>query len=97
MDREAANTLLRPLRPSGTNIIGPSQQIAAKNAENTEPMLDNFSFTVFASSKFLLTHLTYNLRFANKGIRRTCLMTVTVTKTSVGIGVMGFLLAVNLD
>lgn len=41
--REAARTLLRPPRPSGTKMSGPSQQMAARKEESTDPMLESFS------------------------------------------------------
>jgi len=41
---DAAKKLLKPPRPSGINIKGPSQHTAAKNEDNTEPILASFSF-----------------------------------------------------
>lgn len=47
--RELARTLLTPPRPNGTKISGPSQHVAAKNAENMDPTPESFSFTCYPS------------------------------------------------
>lgn len=52
LPNDAARTLLNPLRPSGTKMAVPSQQIAAKNEDRTEPRLANFS--LIAISPFII-------------------------------------------
>lgn len=52
LPNETASTLLNPPRPSGTNMAVPSQQIAAKNEDRTEPRLVIFSF--IAISPFIV-------------------------------------------
>ncbi len=60
LPNDAARILLKPLRPSGTKMAVPSQQIAAKNEDSTDPRLDSFSFIIFLFSPLLSLTCVYN-------------------------------------
>ena len=66
LPNDAARTLLNPLRPSGTKMAVPSQQIAAKNEERTEPRLANFSFITSISPLSLKDYIRVQLLICSK-------------------------------